>query len=211
VKFYSENQKLFDSIMKKQMPIFETTRKIVMPTSLPMAKVQTIIYFNYPKEKITVRDKIVIHNYEYTENIENIKWQFYPDETKELLGYNCKKAMCTFRGRDYEVWYAPDIPVNAGVWKFSGLPGLILHITDTKKQVQFACEFVEKISVPIIKDEVESNIQKISREKYMELERKYHKDPMSVMGEFSRGTGTDANGNPLPPPKNIPYNPIELE
>ncbi len=60
------------------------------------------------------------------------------DETWELkedvcniLGYDCKKAVTTFKGREYIAWYSSDIPVDAGPYKFRGLPGLILKIENS--------------------------------------------------------------------------------
>ncbi|MDR1984034.1 MAG: GLPGLI family protein [Prevotellaceae bacterium] len=217
-KFYSETNRLYDSAVKVQMQkiITESGNRIhINSDNIPQIKrseVKAVMYFNYPKGKITTFDRILFV-YEYEEDIENINWQFIHDESKEILGYTCKKATCRFRGRDYEAWYTPDIPINLGVWKFSGLPGLILRVSDSQEQVQFVCESVEKLSVPIIKDnEIYGNAVKISRKEYLKIERDFYGNPMSVMGQFSTGTIKDANGNPLPPPtKSLPYNPIELE
>lgn len=51
--------------------------------------------------------------------------------SKEIIGYECKKALLNYRGRDYEAWYAPEIPVPNGPYKFHGLPGMILAIKTT--------------------------------------------------------------------------------
>lgn len=59
------------------------------------------------------------------EEVPSIKWSLKKDSQK-ILGYTTYKAIANFRGRDYIVWYAPDIPVNHGPWKLNGLPGLIL-------------------------------------------------------------------------------------
>lgn len=32
----------------------------------------------------------------------------------------------------YTSWYAPEIALNKGPWKFNGLPGLILKVEDSK-------------------------------------------------------------------------------
>lgn len=53
------------------------------------------------------------------------------NEQKTIDTYKVKKAILSFRGRDYVAWYSEDIPINAGPWKFSGLPGLIFEIQDT--------------------------------------------------------------------------------
>ena len=59
------------------------------------------------------------------------------DETKEIDGYQCYKALTDFRGRTWEAWYCPDIAINYGPWKFWGLPGLIFEVSDTEKIYNF--------------------------------------------------------------------------
>lgn len=54
-------------------------------------------------------------------------WKFEDDEPMEFCGYACHKATTTFRGRTWTVWYADDLPVDAGPWKLHGLPGLIMY------------------------------------------------------------------------------------
>ena len=56
----------------------------------------------------------------------------------KLIGkFTCKKAVTSFRGRKYTVWYCPDLPYGFGPWKLNGLPGLILEATDMEEQVSF--------------------------------------------------------------------------
>ncbi len=51
------------------------------------------------------------------------------NETKTILGYKCKQLLVSFRGRDYEVFYAPALSdYKDGPWKFMGVPGLILEV-----------------------------------------------------------------------------------
>lgn len=56
------------------------------------------------------------------------------DDTMTVCGHMCHKATCSFRGRNWVAWYADDIPISDGPWKFSGLPGLILHIEDSQRE-----------------------------------------------------------------------------
>lgn len=48
------------------------------------------------------------------------------DGSEIIAGMECRKARANFRGREWIVWYAQDIPYSAGPWKLGGLPGLIL-------------------------------------------------------------------------------------
>lgn len=63
------------------------------------------------------------------EKIHPFKWTIHKD-TKKIGDFNCIKATTYFRGRNYIAWYSPEIPLNSGPWKFSGLPGLIIEIQD---------------------------------------------------------------------------------
>ena len=52
--------------------------------------------------------KVLIKD-EYVE----LKWQI-TDETKDIAGYNCSRAVTTFRGREWVAWFAPQIPLPYG-------------------------------------------------------------------------------------------------
>ena len=69
--------------------------------------------------------------YILTENIPSISWDI-KQEYKTVSGLNCQKAVGSFRGRNYIVWFTEDIPINLGPWKLNGLPGLILEAEDDK-------------------------------------------------------------------------------
>ena len=86
-------------------------------------------------------------HYRFTETIRPQAWQITAD-TATVLGYLCQKATTTFRGRSYEAWFSPEIPINDGPWKFFGLPGLILKITDTENIFSFVCVGLENLTPP---------------------------------------------------------------
>ncbi|MEA1847707.1 GLPGLI family protein [Chryseobacterium sp. MHB01] len=71
------------------------------------------------------------------------------DETKIINTITCKKAEVRFKGRNWIAWYAPEIPLPYGPMKFSGLPGLIIKITDEKEDYDF--ELVKSLSVSQLK------------------------------------------------------------
>lgn len=67
----------------------------------------------------------------YVEPTECPVWEI-GQETKEILGYQCRRATCGFRGRVWVVWFTPEIPVSEGPWKLFGLPGLVLEAEDCR-------------------------------------------------------------------------------
>lgn len=78
-------------------------------------------------------------------NLPKIKWKL-STETKKIGKFNCQKATTTFRGRKYEAWFTPEIPVPSGPWKLHGLPGLILEAQDESKT--YVYNFVD-ITMPL--------------------------------------------------------------
>ncbi len=57
------------------------------------------------------------------------------DEGRQIDSLNCIRATCRFRGRNYEAWFSPDIPVSYGPWKMGGLPGLIIDLRDEQENM----------------------------------------------------------------------------
>ncbi len=116
----------------------------------PLAIYGTIVvYNNYPQGKRTIHDAVFFDYYIFEDDNLPQQWTMVPDSVKTILGYKCRKAVCSYRGRDYEAWYALDLPVNAGPWKFSGLPGLIMSIQDTKGHYTFEISGLENTREPI--------------------------------------------------------------
>lgn len=79
----------------------------------------------------------------YSEPYPLMKWILQKDTTT-ICGYICQKAKCHYRGRDFEAWFAPSIPIKKGPWKFGGLPGLIMKVYDKDHLYTFECVRIEK-------------------------------------------------------------------
>ncbi|MCJ7935725.1 MAG: GLPGLI family protein [Chryseobacterium sp.] len=74
------------------------------------------------------------------------------DETKVLNSIHCKKAEVHYKGRDWTAWYSTEIPFPYGPYKFSGLPGLIVKITDKTGDYDF--ELVKSVSSAKLKGKI---------------------------------------------------------
>jgi len=51
----------------------------------------------------------------------------------KILGYDVQEATTEFGGRKWVAWFAKELPIPDGPYKFKNLPGLILKIEDTTK------------------------------------------------------------------------------
>ena len=136
-----------------------------------------VILKNYPKEKITVTDDIIPEDYIYEENKVDRKWALQ-DGTLKVCGYECNKAVASFGGREWTVWYAPEITISDGPWKLYGLPGLILKASDATGTHTFEAISIRKSDRPIYLDKNITQL-KISRDQFIKNKNKFEEDPMN--------------------------------
>ena len=117
-----------------------------------------------------------------------------------VVGYVCQKATCSFRGRDFIAWFAMDLPVRDGPWKFGGLPGLILKVYDIDLLYTFECVKIEQGKF-LIKQYDFSSYKKVKREKILQLQKKLNVNFIKVFPRIvSNGVIED-----------IDYEALELE
>lgn len=164
------------------------------------------IFKNYPAGRLTHTEKICEDWFRYDEEMPAFDWEL-TDSVTEVLGYECRSARCSFRGREWTVFYAEDIPLADGPWKLHGLPGLIMKASDEKGHYTFECIGIKsKADRPITIYKVPYN--KSTRSAYYDTKHRYEINPFgyyeAVTGEHV--TVTDEAGNP----SLTSYDPIEL-
>lgn len=180
--------------------------EILTNTKTKTLNVRRRMYYNYT-------------NLCYNEAAPKIEWKL-ENGSKTIIGYQCKKASCTFRGRKYTAWYTPDIPIYSGPYKFAGLPGLIMQISSDDNDYIWTCVGLEKGRPGDMITTYKAHNMKekvMTREKIMALIKKIYKDPggaLAVGGpkelfvSDDRKTVHMVTSGDYPPE---PYNPIELE
>jgi GLPGLI family protein len=100
------------------------------------------ILFEKQSDSIFSRIKMTHHYILVAEKNQKINW-ILSNEEKIIKGYNCKQATCFYRGRNYTAWFAPEIPIPEGPYKFKGLPGLILEIEDDRGELRIWAETIQ--------------------------------------------------------------------
>lgn len=106
---------------------------------------------------------------QYEEPQPMFAWTMSAD-TMTVSGYLCQRADTDYRGRHWTVWFTPEIPVDCGFWKFSGLPGLILKAEDNERYYSFTAVSIKNVKEDI--DVVTSiTIKKLSRDKFRSVEK----------------------------------------
>ena len=107
---------------------------------------------------------------QYDEAQPTFVWKISAD-TMTVSGYLCQRADTDYCGRHWTVWFAPEIPLDCGFWKFSGLPGLILKAEDSEHYYSFTAVSIKNVKEDI--DVITSiTVKKLPRDKFRSVEKK---------------------------------------
>ena len=166
----------------------------------------------YQYSQIFVRDKGLTEwavmpsaeftQYRYTELWPSMQWTL-KDEKQTICGYQCQKATCHWRGRDYVAWLTSAIPLKSGPWKFGGLPGLIMKIYDTKHLYTWETVAVENGSFPIYQLD-ERRFKDSERKKVLKMQRDWNMKYRELAGVMRVGSNT-------PVTTRYPFDQLELD
>lgn len=97
-------------------------------------------YF-FDKDKDSVYSRDIGFKY-VKDKAPSINWNI-TNETKKIGRFTVQKALTRFRGRNYTVWYAPQIPLPYGPWKLQGLPGIIIEAYNSDKSIFWYFKSIE--------------------------------------------------------------------
>ncbi len=159
--------------------------------SITMPKFSEKIFKQYPGMKVQYVERISSGftpvNISY---IDDTKFDWKILGEKEKIGeYNTQKATLDFGGRKWTAWFAADIPLQDGPYKFHGLPGLIVKIEDEGKNYSWELKGNKKIENFTESTSLENfgpgggggKPQEVSREKFEKTFSDYKKDPFASM------------------------------
>ena len=140
-------------------------------------------------------------NGSYTEPWPLMQWTLV-DEQQTILGHHCQKATCHFRGRDFVAWFAADVPIKGGPWKFGGLPGCILKVYDVQKIYVWEAVAIERGKF-LISQYPDKLYPKSTRKSVWQRQKKYNADYWEAIG------WTSLEGRRVP--NKVAFEPLEKE
>lgn len=201
--FYSQAEFESDSL-SQNVENFRELRAIMDSIRSKYGRITACYYVlkDFNKRQLEFIDDAV-QTYKYTEPLPTFEWQ-YTDEKKTIGEYECQKATCKFGGREYEVWFAPDIPISDGPWKFNGLPGLVLEAYDIQHHYEFVFlgmrECAGDIAVP------EKDCVKTTKYDFLHTKQLSIDDPNAFLEGIAAMTGIKSDKVP----KRLFYKTMEL-
>lgn len=113
------------------------------------------------------------------------------NEKGKILSYPVQKATTDFGGRTWTAWFSTSLPFSDGPYKFYGLPGLILKITDSSNSHNYELVSIEKIksdSYKMLTDASYINSKQFPLNDYKKMVVDNRRDPMKkVRAEVFQG------------------------
>jgi GLPGLI family protein len=172
-KFCDLNSFIGDSLLNVKQPeeiIFANISKSLSGANSNILA-QYYVFKNYPQKEKMLFSAYSDHKFYKVEQPMQMRWILSVSKDTIISGYTCQKATTSFAGRFYSAWYTTKIPIGDGPYKFNGLPGLIVKISDSKNQHCFSLLLVKKLnytrSITISKSEHVS----ITAEEYVKILR----------------------------------------
>jgi GLPGLI family protein len=167
----------------------------------------------YPEYKITLTSSVGNNTYNVLED-RKIDWKIYPEKMK-IGEFNSQKATASFAGRKWTAWFTTDVPVFDGPYKFYGLPGLIVQISDETGSHKMELKGIKKLTE--IQQEENTQVMdipftkkkpiEVNRQQYIKQLKQYENDPVQgmreIMGQPNSKIKVNINGQEFTDPKEV--------
>lgn len=114
-----------------------------------------------------------------------LKWELVKGEEKKLLGYKVFLAKTiTDNNQVFFAWYAPDILIPEGPFRFKSLPGLILEVYNTNKTIYFSATEIKKSDQQIEPLKQNNVIVVKEKKQYLKTRQDFLKNPYPIGNDF---------------------------
>lgn len=163
---------------------------------VPNRSVSMYVFKDFDKQMQTVYDDYSDQFAKYNEPLGEMQWEILSDSTITIFDYECVMARTSYHGRDWTAWFAPEIPIQDGPWKFAGLPGLILKVSESKGVHSFSVNGIETTEQEIPDMPRDDWYHKEDRIKYLQGKYKHLQDPLAGLagGNLPNGARLVVNG-----------------
>lgn len=182
-KFYDYAAYRLDSVSAIKNADEEKKKEIETEYQKADKYFEQLVMTDLAKDQITVFGDMAPDRFKYIQKLPLSTWNTEPG-TETICGYECKKAVGEYGGRQWTVWYAEEIPVPFGPWKMSGLPGLVMKATDSEGLHDFEATSFRKGTGKIEAPKY-PNINTIKADQFIERKNKFNRDPMGSVNPES--------------------------
>lgn len=145
--FYSPNNRaknlFLDDVMNESDVTAVMTKLNSIKTRFPNANPLEVMMYAASGSKYTYLNEVIGDRLWYEEDRPALEWET-TEKDSTVCGYHCFQAKARMYGRDWTVWFAPEIPLSYGPYVLGGLPGLILDAEDADGLFHFTAVGLEQ-------------------------------------------------------------------
>ena len=158
--------------------------------SLPRPRLGDFTLIDYKKNTVTqvYKQATITIRGDY-EIVAPPSWKL-TNEVRTIGDYNCKKAIASYLGRTWIVWYTEDVPLPIGPWMLWSTPGLIVFAEDNEHLFCFQLLWTETLEN---NDRFAFIEYRYPRESFQERSFKYFALPMKEAELMNDKLKTDAS------------------
>ncbi|WP_300670248.1 GLPGLI family protein [Soonwooa sp.] len=190
---YFESYDLFRADSTKTKAILDMRKRddgqLRFPTMKDDSKFRELVVKDFKNKKFLTERKFYNKAFSIDYNCP-MKWKI-SDEKSKLFGYNIQKAELNFGGRSWTAWFTNEIPIADGPYKFYGLPGLILKISDKTNDYKFEIVGITKEENNISERHFgDGSPAKVNLTQWDKFWKEYKKQPSMILANLNTAQTT---------------------
>ncbi|WP_426478875.1 GLPGLI family protein [Chryseobacterium sp. CBSDS_008] len=144
------------------------------------------------KNNDVITASLPVGKYIFTFEEPQLKWEILGD-TKKIKGFNCQLAKAiTDTGDTVFAWFAKDIPIQDGPFRFKGLSGMILEVYNKNKTIEMYATDIKKSEDIIEPLKYYNEVKAKNKQQFLEARKNFHENPSIYNGNLKI---VDAYGN----------------
>ncbi|MFN4366005.1 GLPGLI family protein [Chryseobacterium hispalense] len=179
---YMDGQSIFYSEALAKLDSVRTAGSSLYKDNVPEPKLDYIVSYDAKTDRLWFKETIGFSMF-LVEEPRKIKWNI-SSVTDKISGYSAQKAYAEFGGRSWTAWFTTDLKISEGPYKFKGLPGLVLKVSDRNEDYVFELTAIQKLEkLYDFKSFEKLGIKtvRVDFAKYLELKDNFAKNPETVL------------------------------
>lgn len=151
-------------------------------------KLQTLISKDF-KSQTTVSEENFFDKVYFTTYTCKPSWRIHQEKSR-FFNYTVQKAETDFGGRKWIAWFTNEIPINDGPYKFFGLPGLILKISDAEENFIFEIKGITKEKNNVDERNAYTSKVNFTPKQWETFWNRYQKEPSMIFANLNSSNNT---------------------
>lgn len=188
----NEDKSYFESLAKFKYDSIKTKLVDEGSRSFPSPKVpwklQPLIFKDLKSQTTITEENFFDKVYLTTYKCKPI-WKIQQEKSR-LFNYNVQRAETDFGGRKWIAWFTNEVPISDGPYKFYGLPGLILKISDSEENFIFEIKGLTKDQNNIEGRNGHTAKVNFTPKQWETFWTKYQKDPSMIFANLNSPNAT---------------------